>query len=121
MFLKCQAEIDLTAIHCIACEDVLLNETELRSLSDVDLESLASKTRSITERSKLSFTTATTQRDSPASDLTSEFGGKKFHSCLQRIRTYGRLDKRAAKCIELAVKILTTEQTGRYERLIRTS
>ena len=41
---------------------------------------------------------------------------KRFQSCLRYIKSHGRLDKKAARCVELAVSILSNELTGRREK-----
>ena len=85
-----------------------ISETELRRLSDEELKTLDQKVRSIRETVKDEQHYGHRMREGSASEVASELG-EKIDSCLQ----HGRLEKRAAGCAELAVKVLLPQQTGR--------
>ena len=94
------------------------HDIELTNFDDTELESLAQKARNATRslEAELQKRHSTTP-DTPL-DLINNCE-KRLQSCLQHIKIHGRLDRRAAKCVELAVSTLTTEQTGRREKEYR--
>lgn len=92
------------------------HDTDLTNFSDTELESLAEKARNTIQSLEAELQKRHSTTPSTPLDLVNKWN-KRFQSCLKHIKTHDRLDKRAANCVELAVSILSTEQTGRREKV----
>ena len=95
--------------------DLWHHDTEWTNLDDTELESLAQKARNATR----SLEAELQKRHGKTSDIPLDLINNcetRLQSCLEHIKIHGCLDRRAAKCFELAVRILTIKQTGRREK-----